>query len=298
MSPRGVPVRLQGLFWVAVTATGWGLSWPAMKIALLEWPVFTFRAVTSAAGVVLLLALALARGERIWPGSAAQWGRLALAGLLNITPFVGLGTLSLLWLNASEATIVAYTMPIWASMLAWPVLGERPTPARLAGLAMGLAGVAILLAPVVLNPASAQAAKLPGYACILGTAVLFAFGTVLTKRRPLGMPPLASLAWQITFGTLPLILGAMLFDRWQGMHIGLRSWLVALYIVVVGLCVGYLAWFRALRLLPASLAATATLMVPVIGVLSAGLLLGEPLGWRQLTSLGMTVAGIVLASRG
>jgi drug/metabolite transporter (DMT)-like permease len=297
MSPRGIPARAQGLLWVTLTATSWGLAWPVMKVALIEWPVFSFRVVTSTAGVVLLLGLALARGEAIRPRGWAQWGRLALAGLLNVMPFVGLGTLSLLWLNASEAAIVAYTMPIWAAMLAWPVLGERPTAPRLAGLAMGLAGVGILLAPALAGSAGGVN-KLPGYACILGTAVLFAFGTVLTKRRSPGMAPLSSLAWQIVFGSVPLVLGAVLFDRWDGVHIGLRGWLMALYIVAVGLCVGYLTWFRALRLLPASTAATATLLVPVVGVLSAGALLGEPLGWRQVTALATTVAGIVLASRG
>ncbi len=297
MSPRGVPARVEGLFWVVVTATGWGLAWPVMKVALIEWPVFSFRVVTSASGVLLLLGLALARGEPICP-RGGQWGRLALAGLLNVTPFVGLGTLSLLWLSASEAAIVAYTMPIWAAMLAWPLLGERPSAPRVAGLAVGLAGVAVLLVPAVLASAGGHSDKLPGYACILGTAVLFAFGTVLTKRRPPGMRPLASLAWQIVFGTVPLVFGAVLFDHWDGVHIGPRGWLMALYIVAVGLCVGYLAWFRALRLLPASTAATATLLVPVVGVLSAGLLLGEPLGWRQVGALGATVAGIVLASRG
>ncbi len=292
-----MPVRVQGLFWVVVTAGAWGGAWLVMKIALVEWPVFSFRVVTSAAGVLVLLGMALARGEPIRP-RGAQWGRLMLGGLLNVAPFVGLGTLSLLWLNASEAAIVAYTMPIWAAMLAWPVLGERPSAPRVAGLAVGLAGVAVLLLPAVLASAGGHGDKLPGYACILGTAVLFAFGTVLTKRRSPGMAPLASLAWQIVFGTVPLVFGAVLFDRWNGVHIGPVGWLMALYIVAVGLCVGYLAWFRALRLLPASTAATATLLVPVVGVLSAGLLLGEPLGWRQVGALGATVAGIVLASRG
>lgn len=298
MTPRAIPARMQGLLWVAVTASAWGLAWPVMKFGLTEWPPFSFRVVTSAGSVALLAGFALARGEAVRPRGREQWRRLVVAGLLNITPFVGLGTLSLVWLNASEAAILAYTMPIWASMLAWPVLGERPTAGRLAGLAMGLAGVAVLLAPEVVNPAGGYGAKLPGYVCIMGTAVLFAFGTVLTKRRPPGMAPLSSLAWQIVFGTIPLVFGAVLFDHWQGVHIGPGGWLMALYIVAVGLCLGYLAWFRALRLLPAATAATATLMVPVIGVLSAALLLGEPLGWRQFAALGMTLAGIVLASRG
>jgi probable blue pigment (indigoidine) exporter len=293
----GIPARLQGLLLVALTATGWGLSWPAMKFGLSEWPPFTFRVVANGGGAALMLGLALARGEPIRPHGAPQWRRLALAGVLNITSFAGLGTLALLWLNASEAAILAYTMPIWAAMLAWPLLGERPTVLRLAGLAVGLTGVAILLVPEVAAAAGTGAGKLPGYVCILGTAVMFAFGAVLSKRMSSGLPPLASVGWQIALGTVPMAFGA-LFEPWVGLRISIGGWMVTLYIAAVGLGVCYLAWFRALRLLPATTAATATLLVPVIGVLSAGLLLGEPLGWRQFTSLGMTLAGIVLASRG
>jgi drug/metabolite transporter (DMT)-like permease len=279
-------------------AAGWGLNWPALKFALTEWPVFSLRVLTSALSVALLLALALARGERIRPRGGGQWGLLALAGVLNITSFVGLGTLALLWLTASEAVILAYTMPIWAAMLAWPLLGERPTAARLSGLAAGLAGVAILLLPQFVASAAAGGNRLPGYAFILGTALMFAVGAVLIKRVPLRLPPLASTAWQITFGTAPLLLGALFLDRWEGVHITVGGWLVVLYVAVIAMGVCYFAWFRALHLLPATTATTGALMVPVVGVLSAGWLLGEPLGWRQLLALGLTIAGVVLASRG
>ena len=52
-----------------------------------------------------------------------------LAALLNVTGWMVLMGLALLWLPASEAALIAYTMPVWASLLAWPVLGERPTRA-------------------------------------------------------------------------------------------------------------------------------------------------------------------------
>lgn len=291
------------MLWLTVTALGWGLNWPAAKFALSEWPPFTFRVITCVGAVALLLGIAAARGERVLPRGAAQWRRLAVAGVLNVTSFVGLGTLALLWLDASEAAIVAYTMPIWAAMLAWPVLGERPTAPRVAGLAVGLCGVAVLLGPLVAASGTlagwdALAAKLPGFACILGTSVMFAFGAVLTKRMPPGLPPLSALAWQIALGGVPIALGAVVFDRWEGVHIGTGGWLVLVWVTVVALCLSYLAWFRALRLLPASTAVIGTLLVPVVGVLSAGALLGEPVGARQLVALGLTVVGVVLASRG
>ena len=60
---------------------------------------------------------------------------------------------------------------------------------------------------------------------------------------------------------------------------------------------GYLTWFAALRLLPASTTATGSLMVPVVGVLGSGLMLGEPLGLRQFVALGLTLGGVALAAR-
>ena len=68
--------------------------------------------------------------------------------------------------------------------------------------------------------------------------------------------------------------------------------------MVIAVCLSNITWIKALKLLPASTAAIGTLMVPVIGVLSSGVLLGEPLGVRQLTALAMTVTGVALASRG
>jgi drug/metabolite transporter (DMT)-like permease len=70
------------------------------------------------------------------------------------------------------------------------------------------------------------------------------------------------------------------------------GWLGTLPVVVA-----YAAWFRALKLVPASTAATATLLVPVIGVFASALWLGEPLGVRQLLALAMTVGGVALAAR-
>jgi drug/metabolite transporter (DMT)-like permease len=294
---RAVSPRLAGFAWLVLTALGWGINWPVLKASLAEWPPFGFRTLSSFGGMVVLLVLARLRGEPIWPRGGREWFRLTVSGVLNITSFVGLGTLALLWLDASEATIVAYTMPIWAAMFAWPVLGERPTSGRLAGLVVGLGGVAILILPLAAAAGGELRDKLPGFACILGTAVMFAFGTVLSKRMPPRSPPLTSLAWQIAIGSLPIALGALTLDHWQGVHIGPVGWLGLAYVAVVALAIAYFAWFRALALLPAASAAVGTLMVPVIGVAFAGVLLGEPLGWRQLLALAMTLSGVVLALR-
>ena len=289
--------RLTGMLMLLVTAFSWGLNWPVLKYVVGEWPPFTFRFLSGVGGASLMFTVALLRHEKLLPPSR-QWGRLVLASFLNITSWMGLATLALLWLSATEAAIIAYTMPIWASLLAWPVLGERPSTNKIAGLAVGLGGVATLMAGQLLSaPAAALYAKLPGVGFIMGTALMFASGAVYTKRYPIALPPNANLAWQILIGSTPLIVVAVLCDRWDLSRISLSGWAALAYVVVIALCLSYVTWFRALKLLPASTAAVGTLLVPVIGVLSSGALLGEPLGPRQLIALGMTVTGVALASR-
>jgi drug/metabolite transporter (DMT)-like permease len=222
-----------------------------------------------------------------------------VATVLNVTSWLALAPLSLFWLDASEAAIIAYTMPVWATVMAWPFLGERPNWRRLAGLGLGLSGVTLLMAgQLVSAPAAALPGKLPGVAAILGTALMFAGGIIFTKRFPVQMPPVPLVAWQLAIGILPVVVIALAFERVDFGAVTALGWGCLAYAALMGQVLAYLAWFRALRLLPAGTAAIGSLLVPVIGVFSSGLALGEPLGLRQLAALALTLGGVVLAARG
>jgi drug/metabolite transporter (DMT)-like permease len=283
-----------GLALLVLTTIGWGLNWPAMKLLLAEWPVLATRGLSGGLGFAVLLAVALARREalsvprRLWP-------RLGLAALLNVTAWMGLASFSLLWLSAAEATIVCYTMPVWAALMAWAILGEKPGPARIAGLVLALSGLMLL---VLGRGVSVGIEKAPGVALGLGSAILFSLGTVITKRWPLGLPPAASTVWQVGLGILPLALLSLAFDEPDIGRLGALEWALLAYggVFALGLC--YLTWFAALRRLPASLASLGTLVTPMVGVASAALFLGEPFGWREATALGLTLSGVALAIRG
>src|SRR3954468_11465163 len=181
--------RRIGLLCLLVTAVGWGLNWPVMKLLLREWPPLAARGTAGIAAALGLAVLAVLRSERLAvPPRAVP--PLLLAAALNVTAWMGLATVSLLWLTAGEGALLVYTMPIWATLLAWPILGERPTAGRLGALALGVAGVVVLLAGTAGHGPGPEAGRLPGVALALGSAVLFALGTVLL-RRPLRPPPLA-----------------------------------------------------------------------------------------------------------
>ncbi|HUC19728.1 MAG TPA: DMT family transporter [Acetobacteraceae bacterium] len=289
---RAGHARAEGLGLLLVTVMAWGLNWPALKLLIMHLPPFSTRAVTAAAAGVTVMTLAALRGERlVLP--RRQWRRLLVSALLNYTAWLGFVSLSLVWLDASTAVIVAYTMPIWAIGFAWPVLGERPRLPHLIGLALGVGGVAAVLGGAAPLPRNA----LPGVGAALAAAVLFALGSVMTKRAPVGLPPLASVGWQLLIGTIPIALLALLFEHPDFAALAPIDWLAMLYSAIIGLGFAYLCWFRALHLLPASLATTGTLLVPIVGVFSSGLLLGEKIGLAQILALTLTVGGVVLAVR-
>ena len=117
-----------------------------------------------------------------------------LAALLNVTGWMVLMGLALLWLPASETALIAYTMPVWASLLAWPVLGERPTLLRTVSLVMAFAGLAAIMGGNGVDGPRRQAA---GDIDGAGGSIGFALGTVLAKKLPLRLPPIPAAAWQI-----------------------------------------------------------------------------------------------------
>jgi drug/metabolite transporter (DMT)-like permease len=289
-----VPPGSSGVLLLLATVAGWGLNWPAMKLLLAEIPPFSMRVACAAIGVSLLLAIAVARREAL-AVPARIWPRLAVASLLNVTAWMGLASFSLLWLAAGEATIVCYTMPVWASIFAWAFLGERITARNLAALGIGLAGLAVL---VLGRGVEVGLAKLPGVGIALSAAILFSLGTVVTKRWPVALPPVAGTAWQMALGCLPLLVAAALFERPDVGAVTPLGWGLLVYggVGPLGLC--YLAWFAALRRLPASAAASGTLLTPVVGVVGAAVFLGEPLGLREVLALSLTAGGVVLAIRG
>ena len=278
---------------LAITSVGWGFNWPVTKYLLSELPPLTLRGVTGVVGACLLAGLALLRGQSLRV-PYEMWPRLVMAAVLNVGCWMVLMGLALLWLPASEAALIAYTMPIWASMLAWPILGERPNLTRVISLVMAFAGLAAIMGG---NGLIASMTKLPGIIMALGGALGFAVGTVLAKKLPLRLPPLSAAAWQIGIGCMPVAIVGLLIEKTDIADLSQLGWILIVYSTVIQFCVAYVSWFAALARLPASVAAIGTMAVPVIGVVASALALHEPLGPGQIAALVFTLAGVALAAR-
>jgi probable blue pigment (indigoidine) exporter len=287
------PISPLGLALLVVASTGWGLNFPIMKFLMTEWPPLASRGLCGLAGAVALGFVAIGRGQTLRVPPRMGW-RLVLVSTLAIGGWVSFMGLALIWLKAGEAAVLGISVPVWVAVVAWPILGERVSLLRAVSLAVALIGIALLISGGGVN---ASLSKLPGILCALAGAVCVGFGTVLTKYFKLAMPPLSLTAWQLAIGCLPIAIVGILVEQPQLAALSPLGWASMLYMTLIQFCLCYLCWFAALERLPAATASIGTLLVPVVGVLSAAALLREPLGPTDVAALAVTLAAVAVALR-
>jgi drug/metabolite transporter (DMT)-like permease len=280
-----------GFIFLGIMSLGAGINWPVQKILLSEWPPLSARGLSGLAGALLLALIAIGMRQTLKLPREMRV-RVVISALLNITSWVVMMGFALTILPASEAAIVAYTMPVWTVVLAGPILGERLTLPRVASMLMAFAGIVALMGG---NGVDASLDKLPGYILALVTAVTYALGTIFLKRFPILMPPVASAAWQLGIGCLPVALLGLIIERPEIAALSIVGWGCLAYNTIVQQCIGFACWLAALQRLPASVAAISTMLVPVIGVLASAYVIGEPLGVAQIAALILTVGSVALA---
>lgn len=265
---------------LALLTLFWGLNWPMMKLALGELPVWTFRGACVATGAIGLFLIARASGFpiRVPPG---QWPRLLATAFFNVTLWNVLIAHGLTYLPAGRSAILAYTMPVWVVLLSIFVLGEPLTRRRLAGLALGLCGMLLLMGTELAALRSAPVGAL----LVLGAALSWAIGTVLMKRYPTTLPTTSFVAWQLAAGGLPVVLGALAFDWGEWRPIGWQATVGLTYNMFIAFIFCHWAWFKIATSAPAGVAALSTMMIPVVGVFSGMLVLGEAPGWPEFSAL-------------
>jgi uncharacterized membrane protein len=141
---RAIRSHAWGLLLVVATAVGWGLGWPTMKLAMHDWPPLFARGCAGLAAALGLAIIAVVRGQNLLP-SRSLVPRLALGAAINVFAWMGFTALALLWLTVAQAALLTYSMPIWATLLAWPILGERPRLRSVIALCLGMAGLVLLM---------------------------------------------------------------------------------------------------------------------------------------------------------
>ncbi|MBF0277877.1 MAG: DMT family transporter [SAR324 cluster bacterium] len=285
MNSNYIPPRI--LLLLSALIFVWGCSFPILKIGLREIPPLTFRASVVPFGILVLSVLALiSRHSSILP--RGQWRTLMLTSVFNVTGWFVLSAYGLSLLGSGHAIIIAYTMPLWASLFSMIFIGEEATVRRIAGLCFGLAGMAVLLSGkfgmINFSPM--------GLVCMFGAAISWGIGTVLQKRTTWNIHSLLVAQWQFVIGGLPIAVAALLFEVPDLQPVSWKAIAVVVYTLLFPLLFCWFAWFKIVSILPVTVASVSTMIIPVIGVITSNLILGEAIGKYEIGALCLVCTGL------
>jgi drug/metabolite transporter (DMT)-like permease len=248
----------------------WGSTWPIMRIALNEVPPFTMRTISVFVGGLMLLAICAIKRRSLRLHGVKNWVHVAIASLLNVASFSVFSTFAQLSAATSRVAILSYTMPIWAVILAWVFLRERPTGMQPIAIGLCAAGLAVLIFPL------AETGIPIGIFLALCTGVSWAAGTVYLKWARLDIDAMAIATWQVAFSLIVIGTCMLVFEGGPDLQTAHTDGLVATVMAgVLGTGTAYGLWFSIIRRLPAMTASLGVLGSPVIGVISSVLILGE-----------------------
>lgn len=273
--------------WVALTAVApiaWGSTYVVTR-QLLPPDAPLWGAVLRAlpAGLLLLaVARRLPRGD--W------WWRSLVLGTLNVGAFFVLVYVAATLLPSSVASTVMAASALVLLLLAWPLLGERPTRWSAAGAGIGMVGVVVLVAD------GGGDVPIVGVLASVAAMLMSSVGFVLTKRWAPDEPMVAVTAWQLTAGGLLLLPVAVVVEGGPP-EVDPAAVTGFAYVAVVATALAFLAWFSGLRRLPAGTVGLVGLLNPVTGVLLGTALVGEAFGPRQAVGAALVLGGVVLGQR-
>lgn len=224
------------------------------------------------------------------PHGSWRWKSLVL-GILNVGAFFVLIYVASQLLPSNIASTIMATSAAVLMLLAWPLLAARPTVLAATGTVVGFAGVSVLLfqASATVNPW--------GVAASLAAMLMSSTGFILTKRWAPSESIITITSWQLLAGSLLLVPFALLFE---GAPPALDAPAIAgfAYVTVIATGLAFVAWFTALRHLPASTVGLIGLLNPLTGVLLGTTLASEPLGPRQAIGTGLVLVGVLIGQRG
>ncbi len=280
------PLALSGL---GVLSIVWGYNWVVMKMALDYSGALAFAGLRSFLAGGILIGLLWVRHRSVSPGS--MMGALVL-GLIQTTGFVGLSTWALVSGGAGRIAVLAYTMPLWLLLLAWPILGERLHGRQWLAVGLAFSGLFLIIQPWRLHP------ELFSLLLAIASGVIWALSSIwvkiLQRRGRINLLPMTG--WQLLLGGIPLLLIA------APRELGAINWTpyfdgALAYNVVPATVLAWPVWLYLLEALPAGIAGMGMLLTPLIGVIAAWVQLGDMPGTWEGIGMVLIFSGLSVLAR-
>jgi drug/metabolite transporter (DMT)-like permease len=273
----------------------WGSTFLAIRIAVQTVPPLLMMSLRCAGAGLLLFVWCRWSSPRPRPSiERRHWYAALVAGAFLFLGSHGALAWAELRVPSGEAALLSATTPLWLTIIDWRWgSGRRPTWRGTVGLAVGFAGVAVLVAPQM---RAVSAGHLAASTAIVGGALAWAVGSVYGRHAPLpadvrlatAMPLLAGSAWLAGAGVVA--------GEWRALaiaRIAPASWAALAYLIVCGSVVAFTAYVWLLRVVPASIVGTHSFVNPIVAV-ALGALLGAERIQLSTLAAALTIAGGVM----
>jgi drug/metabolite transporter (DMT)-like permease len=290
MRPQSGPMQRltrQQLVTLVILTLAWGVNWPVMKLGVTTYPPLTFRAASIMLGVpVLALALVLLKVPFRLPRQ--HWPELAKLTATNMLVWHVCIILAVRSLSSGRAAILGYTMPIFSAVLGAMLFSAVLSSRAWLGVGAAAVGVGLLL----WHEFTGLAGRPLGVALALFAALVWALGTQLLRRSRIDVPTLTLSFWMTVIAGVVLTVLAAIFERGEWRLPDANAAWAILYNAVVIFGYAHAAWFYLARTLPPVASTLSVMFIPVLGVFTGALWLGEVLHWQDWAAVVLMVAAI------
>jgi drug/metabolite transporter (DMT)-like permease len=291
--------RVQSWIALGVVYLVWGSTYLAIRVGVGHLPPLLLAGTRYVIAGALLYPIASrasagGRGARPAGGrrpNARVWLACAVVGVLLL--FAGNGGVSVAetTLPSGVAAVLVATVPLWMIVFAWPMEHQRVTAGSAAGLAVGLAGVAILVG------GGLSGGRLSGVLVVLGASAAWGFGSVLSHRLPVPADAMLAAAIEMLAGGVVLLAVAAATGEFSRVHwsaVPATAWIALAYLIGPGSILAFTAYGYALSHLSTATVSTYAYVNPVVAVLAGILFLGERFSWREGLGAALVLASVVI----
>lgn len=265
----------------------WGLNWPIMKLGVTDYPALSFRALSIWLGIpVLALGLVVLKVPFRVPRQ--HWPALLWLAATNMFVWHVCIILAVKTLSSGRAAILGYTMPIFSAVIGALVFSAMLSRRGWLGVGAAAVGVGLLLR----HEFTGLAGKPAGVALALVAAATWALGTQLLRRTRIDVPTLTLSFWMTVMTAVVISVLSLIFEQPQWKAPSHATWWAIGYNAVLIFGYAHAAWFYLARGLPPVASTLSVMFIPVLGVFSGALWLGEVLHWQDWAAVVLMVVAI------
>ncbi len=278
--------RLQLVMLILLTLV-WGLNWPVMKLGVSDYPPLSFRAISIWLGVpVLGLALVVMKVPFFVPRE--RWRELFWLAFANMFVWHVMIILAVKQLSGGRTAILGYTMPIFSALLGAWFFGNRLKARNWLGVAAAALGVSLLL----WHELTSLTGKPVAVVCALIGAATWALGTHKLRNTTMPVATLTISFWMTAMTAVVLSVLSVLLERPQWKAPSAVTWWTIGYNAVLIFGFAHAAWYFLARSLPPIASTLSVMMIPILGVFSGAIGLGEVLHWQDWAAVVLMVVAI------